>query len=147
MLSGPHQKFCEGIVAGMKAFDAHAAAYPEAKGNAGRKYAYELLAKSEIEAEIARMRALAQEKAGESVMSVMEKRLFLARIVRAQVTLLPEDSDLWQSIKYTKYWTGYEMPNKLAAIVVDNDLASDGADALVDDSLAQLLTSLRMVDG
>jgi hypothetical protein len=145
MLSGTHRKFCEGIIAGMQGCAAYAAAFPGSVEKSERRYgsASCLLARHDIKAEIARMRMLAEERAGDSVMSVLEKRLFLGRVVRAQITLLPEDSDLWQSIKETKYWTAYGLPDKLAAIVVDNDLSDEGADAEMNDHLTELLASLR----
>lgn len=145
MLSGPHQKFCEAIVLGMKRADAYAAAYQNQslKRSTASSCASELLGYADIQAEIARIRALGEERAGDSVMSILEKRRFLARLVRASLRQIPEDSDLWQGIKYTKDWTAYELPNKFTALAVDNDLTCDGPEAEMNDHLMELLASLR----
>lgn len=145
MLTGPQQKFCEGIVAGMTRKAAYAAAYEKAKTSAARSSS-RLMLRPEIQAEIARLRALAQEKAGSSVMTLIEKRQWLARIVRARPALLPEDSDLWQSVRRSHYGLVMKLPNKIEAIMADNELAGHGDDAAMNDSLMQLLMSIRRGD-
>ena len=143
MLTGPQQKFCEGIVAGLSNTDAHAAAYPRANRASSGSLAWKVLQRPEIRAEIARLRALAQEKAGSSVLTLIEKRQWLARIVRARPALLEEDSDLWQSVRRSHYGLVMKLPDKIAAIVADNDLAGHGDEAAANDSLSQLLASIR----
>ena len=76
---------------------------------------------------------------GSAVLTYAEKRNFFARVVRAEVALLPADSDLWGSIKRTKDGVEYRLPDKLAAIRLDNDLAGDGSEAEACDSLTELL--------
>lgn len=139
MLSGPHRQFCEGVVSGLTFSDAYRAAYPEAAPENARKNAARLTAREDIQAEIARLRAVADERAGSAVLTLMEKRIFLARIVRACVALLPEDSDLWQSIKRTEDATEFRLPDKLAAIRLDNDLAGEGATAGAEDAITQMI--------
>jgi hypothetical protein len=73
------------------------------------------------------------------VLTLMQKRIFLARVVRAVIANEPDSSDLWQSIKRTKDGTEYRLPDKLAAIKIDCDLAGDGAEAEGNDALAALL--------
>ena len=97
------------------------------------------MGETSIKAEIARMRAVAEKEAGSAVMTAVEKRIFAARVVRACVSKVPEDSDLWQSIKRTKDGVEYRLPDKLAAIKLDNDLAGEGAEAEANDALAALL--------
>ncbi len=129
MLSGPHQKFCNGIVSGLNATEAYAAAYPRAKRDACRKHAARLMTNGGIKAEIARQRAAAEKLAGSSVMTMIEKRQFFARIARAAPSELPMNSDLWQSIKHTKDGTECRLPDKLGAMKLDNDLEGVGAEA------------------
>ena len=133
MLTGPQLKFCEAIAGGMNGIEAVMAAYPKAGRSTARGYAPKLRNNPEIKAEIARLRGLAQEKAGSAVMMLIEKRKFLARVVRARIKLEPEDSDLWQCIKWTKHCTIYRLPDKIAAIVADNDL-----DPTINERLARL---------
>ncbi|MDB6152454.1 MAG: Terminase small subunit [Chthoniobacteraceae bacterium] len=85
------------------------------------------------------MRAVAEKMAGSAVLTLMEKRIFLARVVRAVISNLANDSDLWQSIKRTKTGIEFRLPDKLRAIEVDNNLAGTGSEAEVNDSLAGLL--------
>jgi hypothetical protein len=139
-------KFCEAYVSGMTKRAAYEAAYPNAK-KSGPTSSRRLMKNPEIQAEIARLRALAQEKAGSSVMTLIEKRQWLARIVRARPALLEEDSDLWQSVRRSHYGLVMKLPDKIAAIIADNDLSGHGDEAMVSDSLSQLLASIRMKDG
>jgi hypothetical protein len=138
-LTGPQQKFCEGVVSGLNGTEAYASAYPRATRSAARAQAARLLTKPSIQQEIARMRNKAEEMAGSAVMTLKEKREFLARLVRSQVGRLPGDSDLWNSIKTTEIGTEYRLPDKLKAIELDNDLAGEGSEAEGQDALAQLL--------
>jgi hypothetical protein len=72
------------------------------------------------------MRKAADEKAGSAVMQCIEKREFPARIDRARVGLLDHDSDLLQSVKRANGVVELKLPDKLAAIQLDNKLAGDG---------------------
>ena len=139
MLSGPRQKFCEGIVTGKTVTDAYAEAYPKASRPAACAHGARLMAKPEIRAELGRLRSLAEQQAGGAVLTLMEKRIFLARIVRACIAKLPEDSDLWASIKRTEAGVEFRLPCKLAAIREDNDLAGEGSEAEVQDAISEML--------
>jgi phage terminase small subunit len=136
MISGPQRKFCEGIVEGKTGVDAYRAAYPRSAASTARRAASALRAKREIKAEIERLRAKADTLAGSAVLMLMEKRI---RIVRASPATLARESDLWQSIKETEAGTEFRMPDKLAAIKLDNDLAGEGSEAESQDALGELL--------
>lgn len=80
MLSGPLLKFCEGIAARMSGVAAHFSARPnvvyssvEAVGWTCRRRSLDC--------------ALAQEKVGSAVVTLIEERIFLARIVRTQIAM------------------------------------------------------------
>lgn len=139
MLSGPRKSFCDGIVAGKSATEAYCAAYPRATPESARKHAARLKAKAEVREEIARMRRLADEKAGSAVLQCLEKRMFLARVVRARPALLEHDSDLIQSIKRGKNFGELKLPDKIAAIQLDNKLAGKGQADDGDDPIAELI--------
>ena len=139
MLSGPRQIFCNGIVMGLTAADAYRVAYPKASPTNARKNAARLAANEAVKAEIARMRAEVEKQAGSAVLTAKEKREFFAELVRSQVALLPPDSKLWQSIKHTEAGVEYRLPDKLAAIKLDNDLAGSGSEAGANDALTDLL--------
>ncbi|MDB6174111.1 MAG: hypothetical protein JWL59_3422 [Chthoniobacteraceae bacterium] len=80
---------------------------------------------------------------GSAVLTLVEKRIFLARVVRAVISNLAADSDLWQSIKRTKNGIEFRLPDKLRAIEVDNNLASTGSEADANDSFTQLLVRCK----
>ncbi|MDB6172075.1 MAG: Terminase small subunit [Chthoniobacteraceae bacterium] len=138
-MTGPRQKFCEGIVTGLTATEAYLAAYPKASRRGAEVCGSRLLRNVEVSAEIARMRAVAEKMAGSAVLTLMEKRIFLARVVRAVISQLAADSDLWQSIKRTKDGIEFRLPDKLRAIELDNNLAGTGSEADANDALAGLL--------
>lgn len=124
-LSGKHRKFAEGIVKALSQGEAYRHAYPKCK--TADAAASRLLKNVTVCAEIERLRAKADERAGPAVLTYQEKREFLARLVRARVAVLPEDSDLWTSIKRTKDGTEFKLPDKLTAIETDNSLTGDDA--------------------
>jgi hypothetical protein len=142
-LSGPQQKFAEGVAMGLNLTDAYVAAYPRAERHSATPLASRLRRQPGVQAEIARIRKAAEDVPGSAILTLAEKRDFLARLVRAKVETLPADSDLWNSIKHMKYGTEYKLPNKLSAIILDNDLAGDGSDANAADALAELLGRVR----
>ena len=100
MLSKPHRKFCEGIVSGPTGVRAYALAYPRCSLNTARINASQLRAKPHIQQEIARRRAQAEAIVGSDVLILIEKRRWLARVVRANLAFLdPEiDGDLLVSL-------------------------------------------------
>jgi hypothetical protein len=139
MLSGPHQKFAEGIVAGKTHAEAYRDAYPKTSAANAAKNASRLNSNGAIQAEIARLRREAQKLAGSAVLTAAEKRMICAQIARAAPAELPMNSPLWQSIKHTKDGTEYRLPCKIAAMKLDNDLAGQGSEAQSNDALSSLL--------
>ena len=85
MLSKPHRKFCEAIVSGLTGVRAYALTYPRCSLKTARFNASHLRAKPHIQQEIARMRAQADAIVGPTVLTLIEKRLWLARVVRANL--------------------------------------------------------------
>jgi hypothetical protein len=138
MLSGPRKTFCDGIVAGKPLAEAYRAAYPRATPESARKHASRLKARADVREEIARLRRLADEQAGSAVMQCAEKRIFLARLIRARVSELPDDSDLFQSIRRGQGFVERKLPDKLAAIQLDNKLAGEGTNDAADQLAAML---------
>lgn len=151
MLSGPQRKFCEGIVRGLNATEAYCAAYPNCSEESARSKASRLATKGNIQAEIERLRAKSDEKAGSAVLSRAEKRTFLARVVRCELGEGMPDADLIQSIDVEKKKEGdtwvdihkVRVCDKLGAIKLDNDLSGEGSEAEANDELAELLKELR----
>jgi hypothetical protein len=147
MLTGPQRKFCEGIVVGKTATDAYAIAYPKSSPKASESGASRLLRNDKVKAEIARLRAKADEKAGSAVLTLAEKRSFLKRLLFANVAQLDvaEDGDLLAGLDRVDGSEGsvgvlkIRLPDKLAAIKLDNDLAGDGSEAGANDALQGLL--------
>lgn len=143
MLSAQQQRFCAVYATDGNAAAAYRAAYPKSSGTAANTSASRLLKNADIQAEVSRIRNAATGVVGMAVLSIAEKRNFLARLVRARVAELPRDSDLWQSIKTTDSGTEYRLPDKLAAIKTDNDLSGQGAEAKGNEGLAALIARIR----
>ena len=121
---------------------AYMVAYPNSTYLRANGTAHKVLKHPEVQAEILRLRAQAQQMGGPAFLSLIEKRMFLARVVRAQIALLPYDSDLWQSMHQSSRGAFfYRLPDKLEAIAADNELSSD--ELKEQDSLTQLLISVR----
>lgn len=59
------------------------------------------------------------------LLSLMEKRQFLARVVRSKLAEEEDDSDLWQEIEITGDKVKRKLPGKLEAISLDTKLAGD----------------------
>lgn len=151
MLTGPQQKFCEGVISGLNATDAYVEAFPKASRRSADANATRLMGKDGIKAEIRRLRALAQEKAGSALMTLIEKRTYLARVVRCELGERMPAPDLIQSIEVEKRKDGDDwldihkvrVCDKLAAIKLDNDLAGEGSEATANGSMAEFIASLR----
>jgi hypothetical protein len=60
------------------------------------------------------------------MLTIRQKREYLARIVRARVSELGDDSDLWQ-ITVTEDGVTRKLPDKLRAIALDNELSGEVA--------------------
>lgn len=82
-----------------------------------------------------------------ALLSIIEKRLFCARLLRAKPAELERDSDLWQSIEHTKDGTKFRLPSKLDAIKIDNDLGGEGSEARSRDALAGALAGILGLEG
>ena len=134
-------RFCEHVAMGVNATHAYLIDHPNANHVSANGGSQQYLRRPEVQAEIRRLRAQAQEVAGPAFLSLTEKRRFLARVVRAQIALLPDDSDLWQSVRYCKSGTFFKLPDKIEAIRLDNELSGDESKEL--GSLTQLLISIR----
>ena len=143
MITGPQRKFCEAFALEQNGTAAYLLAYPKSSKRAGCVGASRLLSNADILAEIERIRRKAEEKAGSAVLTLAEKRKFVARLLRAKVGELPPDSDLFNAVKHGKDGTEYKLPDKLRAIEVDNDLAGEGSEAGANDALGELLKRVR----
>jgi hypothetical protein len=88
------------------------------------------------------------ERYDQLTLSIMEKRKFLARIVRTPAGAVTKDSDLCQEWSESSTDAGscmkIKMPDKLKAIQIDNDLAGEGDNAKLGtavEALAKLMGS------
>ena len=145
VLSGPHQKFAEGIATGLNATEAYRAAYPSASEASLRAAASKLLTNDNISAEIERIRRAAEVLAGGCVLTLAMKRQFLYEVVTTAPAAISENSHLCQEFTRTRSagrdgeaWETekIKMPDKIRAIITDNDLASEGSDAKAADAFA-----------
>ena len=65
--------------------------------------------------------------------AVRARRLFLARVVRARASELPENSDLWESVTKEDGEVKMTVADKLAAIAEDTRLARSSGRMGVED--------------
>jgi hypothetical protein len=150
-LSGPHQKFAEGIAKGLNGCESYLAAYPGVTEATARVNASKLLTNTNITAEVARIRAKAEEKAGSAVMTIAEVHDFLSRLVRVNVAKIDieTDGDLLAGIDRVEGTDGepgiikLKLPCKLGAIGKWMDLKGEGALASSAGALAALLARVR----
>ena len=134
----------------MTAHEAYAIAFPKSKNpgqDAARLLSDKNPRKPEILAEIQRIREKVEKMPGSVFLTMQEKRNFLARVVRCHLHTEPVDSDLIQEISRTKRTIGrgdeaeewdvekVKLPDKIKAIVTDNDLAADGSAAKAADAI------------
>jgi hypothetical protein len=94
-----------------------------------------------VKVEIVRLRAAADQTAGSAVLDCAEKRRFLARLIRVNLSALDEvlDGDLLQVCELDKGKLRMRLFDKIHAIELDNDLAGEGTQAEAKDRLAGLL--------
>jgi hypothetical protein len=150
MLTGPQKRFAEGIVEGKSATEAYAAAFLGCERDSARASAPRLLKEPAIKAEIERMRSEAEKVAGSAVLTLAQVHAFLYRVVTCRIADLPEDSDLFVSIKRHKMRDEdggeiieFKILDKLGAIAKWMDLKGEGAASGADDALASLLRAIR----
>jgi len=123
-----------------------------AKGNAAGK-AYELAGYKRDDASACRLSRnpkvkarvdwLKRQAAASDVLTIAEKRQFLARLVRCKAAVEPHDSDLWNGVEAVDGVIKYKLPDKMRAIALDNDLAGEGAEASGNKALGELVKRLR----
>ena len=156
LLNNPrHQILADLVMGGMQLADAHRKAGFHGKTESSRRAcASRMLSTANVRAYMDAVKAAASEKAaGEAVLSLMEKRRFLARIVRVPLARInPEDAndpnaDLVESFRRRDTEAGSSLVFKklspLSAIEADNKLCGDGqpdAAAVVD--LAKAIATL-----
>lgn len=129
---------------GLNDTEAYAAAYPRASRSAAMSNAGRLIRKDEIRAEIARIRAAADKRAGSAALTLAEKRMFAARLVRVNLNEFDpaQDGDLLQEVTPTEFGRKFKLGDKLAAIKLDNDLAGEGSEAEANDGLRDMFARL-----
>lgn len=88
---------------------------------------------------MARVSWLKSQAAESAVLTIREKREFLARVVKLKGTKINEDADgdLINGVSYDQHGNRVlKIPDKLRAIALDNDLAEDGAEAAANRAIA-----------
>lgn len=149
-LSNPkHERFALLLAqAEVSASEAYRREYPDAAPKSVEACSSRLADK--VKLRIAWLKAEVERKAEEvaegTVLSMLEKRLFLARVVRTPIGEVSEMSDLCQEMTQTfgdNPSTRIKMPGKLDAIRLDNDLAGDGSEAEGMSALVELARKLR----
>lgn len=140
-----HERFAQAYAVNSNASEAWRKA--GGKGDNANVLGSKWLAKVSIKARVEELRAKADTKAEAStVLSILEKREFLARVLRTPIGEIDHKSDLCQERTFIE---GQEetsvkikMPDKLKAIQLDNDLAVDGAEAGANKALEIVIRKL-----
>lgn len=134
-----HERFACELAKGASQDEAYAlAGYKRHSGNAHRLSVNERVSQ--------RVAWLKKQAAAADVLTIAEKRKFLARVVRQKGAEIDEeqDGDLINGVKYDKFGNRIlEIPCKLRAITIDNDLAGEGSEAKSQTAIAALLGRLR----
>ncbi len=129
MLSGPHQKFAEGIASGLNQTEAYAAAYPRASAATARANGSDLLTNTDIVAEIARLRGEGQKAVGSTVLTLAEKLDILAGIARSKPADASHDNGLCE-LRMSKAGPFYAFPDKLRALELHAKLSGELSDKI-----------------
>ena len=134
-----HERFACELAKGASQDEAYVlAGFSRNRGNASRLNANENVSQ--------RVAWLKEQAATDTVLSIREKREFLARVVRVKGAAIDEekDGDLINGLKFDKYGNRIlEIPCKLGAMRLDNDLAGEGSEAKGAGAIAALLGRLR----
>lgn len=144
-MSGPLMKFCERVVAGDTGEAAWMKSHPGCSARAARANASRALARASVKAEVQRLREKADEKAGSAVLTLAEKRKFLARVIRLAGAEVDEaaDADLINGVKFSRDGRRMlDLPCKLRALELDAKLAGEFAEDKAKAQEADALTSL-----
>lgn len=94
---------------------------------------------------VARKKWIQEQAVTKTVLSLTEKREFIARLVRSQMAITPDDSDLWQEISVTDNGTKRKLGDKLRAIALDNDLAGDGSEAGANQAIGSMVEVMSRI--
>lgn len=145
MLSAAHRKFAHAYALEANGTKAYLAAFPKSTPAAARSSAPALLAKDSVKAEIKRVRDAADKKAGSAVLTLIEKRTWLARSFRLNVLKFnaKRDGDLVTGVTESK--SGKRLltfESKLAVMRADDNLAGDGSEA---NSAGTMLSALQLL--
>ena len=128
-----HEAFAFLVAGGASAAEAYRKAGFKASGPTAQTKGPKLAKQGHIKVRVADLRRKAQEAAKEreveGVLTLAEKRLFLARVLRTPVGQVTADSDLAQEVTVDEKTMKVKMPDKLKALALDNDLAIEGAEA------------------
>ena len=150
-----HQKFAELYATGVDAGTAYATAYGIPYTRSAISAGKRLATKPQIAAKVQELRERAKEASeAAAVLTLVEKRTFLARVLRTPVTHLdPSDKsthDLIKKVSRKMLGTGenaeevmeIEGYDKIKAITEDTALAGDGAESDTMRALDRLLGSI-----
>jgi hypothetical protein len=146
-----HEAFARNVgIHGMSAAEAYRTGWPNCSDATAETTGPKLARDSQINLRIMEFREEAAKRAAEKdFLSVEEKRAFLAKIVRTPLGEVTKDSELCQEWSLTDgertTTERIKMPSKLDAIKIDNDLATDGAQAVGNKAVADVLPDLAAV--
>jgi phage terminase small subunit len=142
-LSDQHRAFCKNILKGMNGSSAYRAVYACDSTNAVvAAGASRILAMPHVKAYLEKMRKARDERL---VLSIQEKREYLAKVVRTAIKDVKPDSELIQEITINKHQdkkgevttkTTFKLPSKLDAIKIDNAMMGHNARTEIDVNLS-----------
>ena len=128
-VSAKEMMVCQGIVDGMSNAQAYLAVFPTCSSvESASSSANRMLKKVKVKEYLEKLK---EELHDETVLSLQEKRKFLASVVRTPLDKVEIDSELCQehTTKETKYGVDevIKMPSKLEAIKIDNAMMGHNA--------------------
>jgi len=143
-----HEKFAQIVASGESAGAAYRKVY-HAKASTCETEGPAILRKPQVRKRVEEIQSKAEDK---TVMTLIERRRFLADVVRTPISEVTEESALAQSYEFITLPGDYErqlhklkVPDKLKAIELDSRLAGDFKDKLEvsADGLGELLEAIR----
>lgn len=125
-LHARHRQFAELVANGESPPRAYERVGFSARGASAQTGASRLLAQPYVRDYLKKIQADVVEKSKfAAVLSIIEKREFLAAVVRGAIGAVDEKSPLCQSLKVTNQGRSIKMPDKLRAIELDAKLAGE----------------------
>lgn len=147
-LNPRQRKFAELVATGIPAGRAYEQAGYDSRGTDADANAARLIANDKVSRFVQSLRWEAEtESKKATILTIQQKREFLARVVQTPIGTVDEDSDLCQAFKLGESTREIKMPDKLRAIELDSRLAGEFRDSVKIDASDEIVSLLKSIRG